>query len=377
MAKQKFKITNWPTYNKALINRGSITFWLDDEAIQAWYESATPSSRGRPQRYSDLAITTVLVIKRVFRLTLRAAQGFIDSIFSLMNVPLRCPDYSCVSRRAKSVNVSFKTPTRGEIAHLVIDSTGLVFGEGEWKVKKHGQERRRIWRKLHLAVDSKTHEIICADLSLNNVTDSEAFPGLIRQTHRKIRSAAADGAYDTRLCHDELRRKKISALIPPRKGAGYWPGEYADRNRAVANQRMTGSNARWKWTTDYNRRSIAETAMYRVKQLFGGSLTLRDYDGQVAEAMALVRALNKMTKQVCLKACVLPENTTRYGETYPKSDLFNKAPANHTLPLPELFIVSSTFMSASLFAYDLPSSNNDSWVTPQGRKSLSMTPAFA
>jgi hypothetical protein len=61
----------------------------------------------------------------------------------------------------------------------VIDSTGLkVFGEGEWKVKKHGKERRRIWRKLHLAVDSKTHEIICADLSLNNVTDSEAFPGL-------------------------------------------------------------------------------------------------------------------------------------------------------------------------------------------------------
>ncbi|HAL9288010.1 TPA: formate hydrogenlyase transcriptional activator FlhA [Escherichia coli] len=146
VAKQKFKITNWPTYNKALINRGSITFWLDDEAIQAWYESATPSSRGRPQRYSDLAITTVLVIKRVFRLTLRAAQGFIDSIFSLMNVPLRCPDYSCVSRRAKSVNISFKTPTRGEIAHLVIDSTGLkVFGEGEWKVKI-------TLRKLPLAV---------------------------------------------------------------------------------------------------------------------------------------------------------------------------------------------------------------------------------
>ncbi|MEA4471382.1 transposase, partial [Klebsiella pneumoniae] len=80
MAKQKFRITNWSTYNKALINRGSLTFWLDDEAIQAWYESATPSSRGRPQRYSDLTITTVLVIKRVFRLTLRAAQGFIDSI---------------------------------------------------------------------------------------------------------------------------------------------------------------------------------------------------------------------------------------------------------------------------------------------------------
>lgn len=155
-------------------------------------------------------------MKRVFRLTLRAAQGFIDSIFSLMDVPLGCPDYSSVNKRAKSVNVSFKTLTRGEISHLVIDSIGLrVFVEGEWKVKKHGKERRRIRRKLHLAVDSRTHEIVCADLSLNDVTDAETFPGLIRHTHRKIRTAATDGAYDTRRYHDELRRKKISAPILP------------------------------------------------------------------------------------------------------------------------------------------------------------------
>ncbi|WP_227633715.1 transposase, partial [Klebsiella pneumoniae] len=144
-------------------------------------------------------------------------------------------------------------------------------------------------------VRTKSYLFNKADLILQ-LSKSSIYSTKPRQTHRKIRAASADGAYDPRLCHDELRRKKISALIPPRKGAGYWPGDYADRNRAVANQRMTGSNARWKWTTDYNRRSIAETAMYRVKQLFGGSLTLRDYDGQVAEAMALVRALNKMTK---------------------------------------------------------------------------------
>src|SRR5471032_2744913 len=89
--------------------------------------------------------------------------------------------------------------------------------------------------------------------------------------------------------------KKIRALIPPRTRAGYWPAEYADRNQAVARQRLTGSNAYWKWNTAYNRRSVAETAMYRVKQLFGGHLTLRDYDAQVGEAMAMIRALNKMT----------------------------------------------------------------------------------
>lgn len=179
MAKQKFKITNGATYNKALINRDSLTFWLDESAIQAWYDEPNTSSRGCPQRYSELAISTVLMLKRVFHPTLRAAQGFIDSIFTLMKLSLPCPDYSCVSRRAKSVCIPFKNTTRGEIAHLVIDYTGLkVFGEDEWKVKKHGQEKRRVWRKLHLAVDAGTHQVICADLPLNNVTDAEAFPGL-------------------------------------------------------------------------------------------------------------------------------------------------------------------------------------------------------
>lgn len=162
-------------------------------------------------------------------------------------------------------------------------------------MKNHGQEKRRVWRRLHLAVDASTHRVICANLSVNNVTDAEAFPGLIRQTHRKIRTACANGAYDTRRCHDELRRKKIKAIIPSRTRAGYWPAGYGSRNQAVARQRLTGSNAYWKWLTVYNRRSVAETKMYRVKQLFGGHLTLRDYDAQIWEAMAMIRAVNKMT----------------------------------------------------------------------------------
>lgn len=105
-----------------------------------------PSStdqNGRPQCYYELAISTVLMLKRVFCLTLRAAQGFIDSFFVLMKLSIRCPNYSCVSRRAKSVSISCKNFMRGEIAHLVIDSTGLkVFDEGESKVKKHDQEKR-------------------------------------------------------------------------------------------------------------------------------------------------------------------------------------------------------------------------------------------
>lgn len=142
-----------------------------------------------------MVITTVLLMKRVFNLPLRALQGFVDSIFKPMELPLCCPDYSLVSKRAKSVNISIKTPTRGKILHLVIDSTGQkVFGEGEWKVRQHRADKRRVWRKLHLTAVSVTHEIICADLSLNGTTDAQALSGLINQTHRKIKEASADGA---------------------------------------------------------------------------------------------------------------------------------------------------------------------------------------
>ena len=243
-----------------------------------------------------MAITTVLMMKRVFNLSLRALQGFVDSIFKLMGLSLNCPDYSLVSRRAKTVNISIKTPARGEISHRVIDATGLkVFGEGEWKVRLHGADRRRVWRKLHLAADSVTHEIICADLSLSGTTDAQALPGLMGQTHRKIREASADGAYDTRYCHDALLRKKIRPLIPPRSGAQYWPDKYHERNHAVANQHLSGSNDAWKKKVGYHRRSVAETAMFRIKTLLGGHLSQRDYDAQVGEAMAMVKALNRMT----------------------------------------------------------------------------------
>lgn len=66
--------------NKALIQRVPLTFWLDESTIQAGYEEPKTSSRGHPQRYSELAISTVRMFKRIFRLTLRAAQGFIAAV---------------------------------------------------------------------------------------------------------------------------------------------------------------------------------------------------------------------------------------------------------------------------------------------------------
>lgn len=246
MPKPRYKTTNWKQYNKALINRGSLTFWIDEEAIRQWKQSKQ-DKRGRPRQFSDLAITTALMVKRVFSMPLRALQGFIDSVFSLANVPIVCPHYSCISRRAKQVEVSFKPKTRGAIQHLAIDATGLkVYGEGEWKVKKHGTDgKHRVWRKLHLAVDTSTHEVVAAELSLSNVTDAEVLPNLLKQTRRRIIEISGDGAYDTRDCHDAIRFKRAAPLIPPREGAAFWENGHP-RNLAVGCQKLYGSNNKWK-----------------------------------------------------------------------------------------------------------------------------------
>ena len=124
MPKPRYKTTNWNQYNQSLINRHSLTFWIDEEAISGWAQSKQ-NKRGRPLRFSGLAITTALMVKRVFSMPLRALQGVIDSIFRLVHVPLNCPHYTCISRGAKQVEVSFKTKTRGLVQHLAIDAVGL------------------------------------------------------------------------------------------------------------------------------------------------------------------------------------------------------------------------------------------------------------
>lgn len=105
MAKPHDKTINWKHYNQALINRGSLTFWIDEEAIQLW-KQIKQGKRGRPRLFSDLAITTALTVKRIFPLPLTALQGFMDSVFRLANVPLVCVHYTCI----KDVEVCSKTP---------------------------------------------------------------------------------------------------------------------------------------------------------------------------------------------------------------------------------------------------------------------------
>lgn len=214
MGKALHPITNWSPYNKSLINRGSPTFWVDADTMNNWLHDDQHGLRGRSQLYTNQPICTFLMLKGIFSLTLRATQGLLDSQLELTNVPLCAPDYSCVSKRARTVKIVYRQPPKGNITELVIDSTGLkMFDEGECKVRKYGTEKRRVWRKLHLAVDPSTHDIVAVEVSLENVHDAEVLPTFLNLLRRKLGRVYADCAYDSKPAKvfEEYRQ---AALLP-------------------------------------------------------------------------------------------------------------------------------------------------------------------
>ncbi|MBU6229790.1 MAG: transposase [Cyanobacteria bacterium REEB459] len=130
---------------------------MSKDALEQWVMSTETGRRGASQLYSDTVIGTVATLKSVFHLAGRQAQGFIESVFQLMDIPLPVPDHSTVSRRLAALSVSMPVQRRSGARPIVVDSTGVnVYGEGEWKARQHGVTKRRTWRKLYLGVDEAT-----------------------------------------------------------------------------------------------------------------------------------------------------------------------------------------------------------------------------
>ena len=296
----RYRIRNWHEYNRALINRGRLTVWFDEQAIAGWRHTAPATGPGAPRVYADLAIECTLVFKAVYHLSLRAAQGFLSSVMELMRLTLPIPDYSTVSRRQGVLSVrSAVTPWKSP-RHIVIDATGLkVYGAGEWHRYKHRMSRRRTWRKLHLGVDERTKEIVAVELTGSRVHDSQPLPALLEQIPDSISQVSGDGAYDTRACYEAVLKRGARPTFVPRRTAKLYyttnpPAWRATRNGILQRIGAQGRSA-WRNLSGYTRQSIAENTMFRFKRLFGGGLWARSLATQRVEAVVKCATLNRMT----------------------------------------------------------------------------------
>lgn len=292
--KEKYRVTNWSEYDRALVEHGNITFWLDKEAVEKKWTPEPTGKRGGQWVYSNWAIQALLMLKVVFHLPYRALEGFGRSLMRLMELERPIPDHSHLSRRAKTLAVQLPRREKTEPMRVVVDSTGLkVLGEGEWKVRQHGAGKRRTWLKVHLAVDAHEKDVVGVEVTTVEWADSEVFEDLVGQAEGTIEQIDGDGGYDTRGAYAVAAKLGARLVVPPRENAVSWE-EGHPRTQALAEIEEKGRQ-QWKEESGYHHRSIAENTMYRLKQLFGDGVASRIFQSQVNEVHARIAALNKMT----------------------------------------------------------------------------------
>lgn len=316
IGKMKFKVTNWAEYDAGLRQRGSLTLWMTSEAVDGWSAPRRKTRGGQP-RYSDLAIETALTLGLVFGLRLRQTEGFLNSMLALMGLDLPAPDHTTLSRRART----WKPPARRSNLqslpdgpfHVLVDSTGLeVYGAGQWLEEKHCAKSRRRWRKLHLALDADSGEIIAHVMTDQDSGDASQVEALLDLIDDPIGQFTADGAYDGNPTYDAVLEHSAGAavVIPPRANAVERPDAdlSSQRDRHIAAINADG-RMKWQAATDYGKRSLVETAIGRYKSIIGHRLRARSFAAQKTEVAIGCAVLNRML------ACASPKSVRRMTAT--------------------------------------------------------------
>jgi hypothetical protein len=310
----KYKVTNWRQYEVGLRRRGSLTLWLTPEALAGW-QAPRRTTRGGQPRYSDLAIGTVLTLGCVFGLRLRQSEGLMTSLLDLMGLDLPVPDHTTLSRRAQRWEPSAKRqrhPEDGPL-HVLVDSTGLkVYGAGQWLEDKHGARSRRTWRKLHLALDADSGEIIAHSLTDQDTDDPSQVEPLLDRIDAEIGQFTADGAYDGGPTYGAVLKHSVTAriVIPPRitavdGGATGPPGQRDGHIRAITND----GRLKWQASTGYGKRALIETAIGRYKGLIGRRLRARSFPAQQTGVAIGCAVLSRMLDCARPKSVRCPPGT--------------------------------------------------------------------
>ncbi len=247
--KSQYRVRNWPEYEAGLKKRGDLTVWFSDDALEGWRVPAEGKPGGQ-RTYSDVAIEAALTIRMVFHLPLRQTEGFLRGLAELLKIDLPIPDHTTLSRRLKNLNgIQFRRLPTDRPIHVLIDSTGLRIHVGHVQ----NPPRYRAWRKLHLAVDAETGEIVASDLTARRTHDCTQVPPLLDQISDPIESVSADGAYDTRAvykaAHERGEGRAVRVLIPPGRDAQLNSDPSVaqqERNRNIRSIRELGRRE-WLW----------------------------------------------------------------------------------------------------------------------------------
>ena len=285
----RYAARDWAAYDRSLALRGDITVWVSSNAVARW---RAPAGR---HTFSDAAIAAALTVKAVYRLALRQAEGLIRSIFGLLGLALPVPDHTSLSRRGRTLRHERRACVGGAV-DLAIDSTGL-------RLAKPSGAGHEGWRKLHVAVDPDTGQILAEELTRSDVHDTVPMPALLARITGRIGRVYGDAAYAGGPSYRAVAEHRQA--LPNAEGV-FGPKapdvEAADKLDPLSGR---GWHARhvareghrvWERATGYGRRNAAEWTHSRWKRVPGDGLRSRSMEAQRGEAAIAAGALNRITE---------------------------------------------------------------------------------
>lgn len=311
------KVHNWKDYNKALRKRGAIIFTFDEEYIKKLYYKDR-QAKGGIRKYTSEMYEYLLSIKVLLRLPWRATTGFAEGLLGKIGYKeeLRIPDYAHALREVAKLDLrvkSFKKINLESGCEIAFDSTGVnVYTTSGWHQRKYGKEalyrKREQWKKLHVAVDLDSMEVLSVVYTDSNTNDCEAVQELCKAIRDKVSSVRADGAYDTEEFREIIYEWGAKDIIPPArtlksqdelKNRPKIKKEYLNRRDEMIKEIRRYESfdeglKEWKVSSGYHRRSLIEAFMFRLKRTFGFNLQHKTDKGRVNEVITKVNLLNLM-----------------------------------------------------------------------------------
>ena len=276
---------DWGSYNDALVRRGEIG--IDSSMIESWRRELKRENRGKvgvPYRYADSFIKLIACVRLLFHLPYRQAEGFILFLSNHIG-GLSVPDYSTMNRRMSKLEISLEDSLINSNApvSIAVDASGIkVHNGGDWI--RHVWKVKRGYLKVHLAVDTKTKQVVAVDVSSEKVHDGKRLKRLVNRARRNVRvkRILGDGAYDPRANFNFLSNNHIKPVIRVRSNSVPKSRGYQARKNAVIEQQTFKPKA-WSRIHRFGYRWRVEGVFSCIKRIFGEYVSARKFVNMVRE----------------------------------------------------------------------------------------------
>jgi hypothetical protein len=287
-------LRDWNGYNEALVKRGLIL--LDLDFVASWsreLKTMNDGKEGGRYRYPESFIKLLAVV-HAYVLPYRQLEGFMRGLSQHVD-GLKAPDYTTIWWRIAKMKIDLASSVDlDKDVTIAIDSSGIkVSNRGEWIHKKWRVQRGFI--KVHIAVDTKTKQILAIEVTREDVGDGRMFSRLVKGSANvaNVKKVIGDGAYDSKVNFRLASDMDIEPLLRVRKNASFKADGCVPRKFAVVEQL---GNDGWRKERGYGYRWMAESAFSCLKRVFGEYICAVKWPNIVKELLLKASIYNLFMK---------------------------------------------------------------------------------